>query len=68
MARTTELFTLRRATIVRETAAAILVLQDGDEEDESIWIPTSQVDQITRLPEGATIVMSAWIAKKKGLL
>ena len=56
----------------RETDAAVLIV-DIDSGEE-IWIPLSQVselhfrnDSAGGLPVG-TIVMTEWIAKKKGLL
>ena len=60
-----ELFTLD-CSIVRETDNAILVRTD---EGDEVWLPLSQVDQIRRPAKGAdTVVMTAWIAKMKGLI
>lgn len=51
----------------RETDSAILIHDPATEED--IWIPLSQVESIHRHPDGSgTIIMSDWIARKKGLL
>jgi hypothetical protein len=59
-------FTLSGVAIKRESDAAVLVvLPEGDE----VWLPKSQIDSMDkRNADGVTIVMSAWIAKQKGLL
>ena len=52
---------------IRETDAAILIDYGGMEE----WIPFSQVEEIQRHPTDAShnsILMSEWIAEKKGLI
>lgn len=53
------------ATLIRESDAAILIEAQGEE----MWIPTSQIEEITRYPNGTVdVVMQRWIASKKGLL
>lgn len=53
--------------IQAETTNAILVHDFASESD--IWIPLSQVDEIHRRKDGtATIVISDWIARVKGLV
>ena len=49
----------------RETAAAVLVIDDDGEE---IWFPLSQVDSMhfDKNSKG-TIVVTDWIANQKGL-
>ena len=50
-----------------ETDNAILIIDPAT--GEEIWIPLSQVEEIHRDKTGhGTIIMSAWIARKKGLL
>lgn len=52
---------------IHETDNAILVYDYASE--ENIWIPLSQVHEIHREDkETVTIVMTAWIARQKGLL
>ena len=57
-------------TFKRETDSAILVYDHATEED--IWIPLSQVESIHgRREDGTgegTLVMTDWIAQKKGLI
>ena len=67
MSRTRELHTVH-ARIEHETDKAILI--DFDEAEDPIWIPLSQVEEITRVDPApwAQIVMSAWIAKEKGII
>lgn len=53
--------------VVRETPAAFLLLVAGEE----YWIPKSQVSDAGVYSEGdkdATISVTEWIAKEKGLL
>lgn len=53
--------------IQAETTNAILIHDFASEED--VWIPLSQVDEIHRgKNREATIVISDWIARQKGLL
>lgn len=53
------------ASIVNTSSTdATLVITKYDEE---VWIPNSQVHEIHRGPE-PSVVMTAWIAKKKGFL
>lgn len=61
-----ELYTLTGAALLHETDSAILIEVD----DEQIWLPFSQIERITRYPNGAVcdIVMSAWIARAKNLI
>lgn len=60
-----ELYTLKSAEFIRETDNAILVRLD----DEDIWIPFSQIERRTLYPDGRfEVTMTAWIAKKKGLI
>jgi hypothetical protein len=50
-----------------ESNAAVLIYDPAS--DEEVWIPLSQVDEMHFNPRGeGTIVMTAWIAKKKGLI
>lgn len=52
-------------TILFEGENALLIEEAG----ERIWLPLSQVDRIVRHPDGTVdLTISAWIAKKKGLL
>lgn len=60
--RSEELFTLEDCEIKHETAKALLVNFNGEE----IWLPLSQVSEIHR--DEGKVVMTAWIAKEKGLL
>lgn len=52
--------------VEHETPAAILIrVESGDQH----WIPLSQVNRINYPKDGgATIFMTPWIAKKKGLI
>lgn len=53
--------------IQAETANAILIHDFASESD--VWIPLSQVDEIHRQKDGtATIVITDWIARVKGLI
>lgn len=53
--------------VVRETDNAIL-FQVSDLDDEEVWFPTSQVESIHRDSTGrGTIVVTDWIAQKKGI-
>ena len=50
-----------------ETDNAILI--EDETLDEPVWIPLSQIDEIHRAKDGlATVVMTDWIARQKGLL
>lgn len=49
--------------IKRETEAAICICVDGDD----FWIPFSQTHSIHREDTGDKLVISKWIAQKKGL-
>lgn len=54
-------------TFLAETEKAVLVRDPVGEEE--LWIPLSQVKSMHKDSKGdGTIVMSAWIAKKKGLI
>ncbi len=55
-----------RGYILRETDEAIQVDVDG----EKIWFPLSQVEEIHREngPEMDWLVVTKWIAQKKGLV
>jgi hypothetical protein len=60
-----------KGTILRETGAAILISHNSPEgTTESIWFPLSTVHSIHRSKiEGEdTLVVSLWIATKKGLV
>lgn len=53
-------------TIQKETDAAILI----DVEGEDYWIPFSQIESVRRMKDGMakdSVIMTAWIAKTKGL-
>mgnify|MGYP003617669771 CR=1 FL=1 len=53
--------------IQHETDDVILI--EDETMDEPIWIPLSQVEEIHRTKGGlATVVMTDWIAQRKGLL
>lgn len=55
--------------IVRESGKAILI--HGEDNDEEVWIPFSQIVKLVRDGEGsprARIIMSQWIAQQKGLV
>ena len=53
--------------IKHETDNAILI--EDETMDEPIWIPLSQVEEIHRNKDGlATVVMTDWIARVKGLI
>ena len=62
----TEVVTLKQVNIIHETASAILVEIDGD---TRAWFPLSQVHEIHRHAGDyeSSIVISKWIAQKKGL-
>ena len=62
---TSEQVTLENVTLGRETDKAILATID----DTDYWIPLSQVHKIERSPNKGCdkLVVSAWIAKEKGL-
>lgn len=52
-------------TFLAESEKAILI----NTHEENMWIPLSQVKEIHRSSNNeGTIVMTAWIAKKKGLI
>lgn len=58
-------FTCHPLAFLRETDNAIFINLHG----EDLWIPLSQVKEIHRGPNGNnTLVVTAWIAKKKGLM
>lgn len=57
----TETHTLTGVNIMRDQDKAILVEIAADVE---IWLPKSQIKSI----DGDTIVITGWIARKKGLL
>jgi len=61
-----EKFTLENCTIIHETREAILIRKGSDE----FWFPFSHIERIVRSREAgkSLVVMTAWIAKKKGLL
>lgn len=61
----TELFACR-CEVLGETEKAIKIQTlDGEE----LWLPLSQVSRIDHPNSGpATVHMSAWLAKKKGLV
>jgi len=65
MAKSTELHTQKVLAILRETEMAILIEVEGGEE---IWLPLSNVHEIKDRDGDCSIVMTAWIAKQKGLL
>jgi len=55
--------------IIRETDNAVLIHDYASEEE--IWIPLSQVESMHKhgeMPCDGTIVMTAWIARQKGLI
>lgn len=62
---TSEKVTLENVTLGKETDKAILVTIEGADH----WMPLSQVHEIHRSKDKGcdTIVVSAWIAKEKGL-
>jgi len=52
--------------IVRETDAAILInTRDGTDE---VWLPMSQVEEIHRNGGRARLVVTAWVARERGLV
>lgn len=54
-------------TFLGETDAAVKVYDHASEEE--IWLPLSQVDSMHKGKDGVgTIVVTAWIAKQKGLM
>jgi hypothetical protein len=55
-------------TLHAETALAILVSEDG-EEDTAVWLPKSQADYDDRAVVGSVInvTLPAWLALCKGL-
>lgn len=63
-----------RCRILRETDSAILVKQEiQNRQPVEAWIPRSQCDHISKLPDGkegipATITCPDWIIEKKGLI
>ena len=61
-----EKFTWADCDIIHETSSAVLVKKNDDE----FWFPFSHVERIVRSkePGKSQIVVTAWIAKKKGLL
>lgn len=61
-----EKFTWTDCDIVHETDNAVLVKKGEDE----IWFPFTHVERIVRSKEAgkSQIVVTAWVAKKKGLL
>jgi len=53
--------------IKAETDKAVLLLDYAT--GKELWVPLSQVDRLTRYPDGTAVVfMTAWIAKQKGLI
>ena len=65
MPRAEEIFKIE-AFVLRHTPKAVLIKYD----DEELWLPRSQLVDDEELPqEGfATVKMTAWIAKEKGLI
>ena len=54
-------------TFLAETAAAVKLTDHAS--GEELWIPLSQVEEMHRGKDGTgTIIVSAWIAKQKGLI
>ena len=53
-------------TILRHSGGAVLILVHGEE----LWIPKSQIEDAADLPAAgnAEVIMTAWIAKQKGLI
>lgn len=68
MGRVEAVYVLTGFTIVRETDNAVQVQRDGDDDDEREWIPFSQIREIVREPGKMRIVMTEWIAQKKGFI
>lgn len=65
-----ELFTLA-CVFLHQTDEAVYILDSVT--GEKLWIPLSQVEDMHKThmdvdKEAGTIVMTAWIAKKKGLI
>ena len=60
--------TLTGITFVRETDAAVLI--ETEDTVEPVWIPLSQVEKMVKSknPQGSSITLSTWIARKKGLI
>lgn len=61
-----DLVTIEDVEAIAETEGAILCDIDGDE----IWIPKSQIDESSEVSDDqdvGTLVVSRWIAEKKGL-
>ena len=55
--------------IKHRTDNAVLVIDPAS--DEEVWIPNSQIEEIHGIKGNSThftIVMSSWIAQKKGFL
>lgn len=66
----TEFYTLA-CEFVHETDAAVLIIDVST--GEKLWIPLSQVEEMHKTPDDSgklfgEIVMTAWIAKQKGLI
>lgn len=59
-------FEVKGATILRDSTNAILLEID----DEEHWIPFSHIIKLTRYPtsNAADVLMTRWIASKRGLL
>lgn len=65
-----EQFRIDVKEIVTETPAAILVKVQipGAKITEDMWFPLSQVHSIHRDPTAPWVMVTVWIAKKKGFL
>lgn len=54
-------------TFKAETDRAVLIVDHAS--GEELWIPLSQVEEMHRTPtQEGSITMTAWIAKRKGLI
>lgn len=65
-----EQFRLDVREVVAETPSAILVRVQipGSKITEDMWFPLSQVHSIHKDPTAPWIIVTPWIAKKKGFL
>ena len=65
-----EQFRIDGKEIVAETGSALLlkVQIPGAKITEDIWFPTSQIHSIHRHPTAPWIMVTPWIAQKKGFL
>lgn len=62
-------FNIGKATSLRETDKAVLVLADDLAQEGEIWIPKSQIhddSEVFKADQIGYLIVSSWYAEKKG--